>query len=178
MADDALLTEMRALRDRVIGVTDTALASRDGLIIRADTADLDPDNMAALAAASLGLAQRMAAEVGKGVLRQAMTRSSGGYIAVYAVGAKALLVVVGDVGLDTVRLEREAMAAVESIESLLEPSRPEGAARSARRDRRWPPAGRPPGAAVRLGSGGGGLLGQDRRDRRSPHGCPARWRSP
>jgi uncharacterized protein len=51
VADDALLTEMRALRDRVIGVTDTALASRDGLIIRADTADLDPDNMAALAAA-------------------------------------------------------------------------------------------------------------------------------
>ena len=133
MADDALLTEMRALRDRVIGITDTALASRDGLIIRADTADLDPDNMAALAAASLGLAQRMAAEVGKGVLRQAMTRSSGGYIAVFAVGAKALLVVVGDVGLDVVRLDREAMAAVESIESLLEPSRPEGPARSARR---------------------------------------------
>ena len=125
MADDALLTEMRALRDRVIGITDTALASRDGLIIRADTADLDPDNMAALAAASLGLAQRMAAEVGKGVLRQAMTRSSGGYIAVFAVGAKALLVVVGDVGLDTVRLDREATAAVESIQPLL--SRPEGA---------------------------------------------------
>jgi predicted regulator of Ras-like GTPase activity (Roadblock/LC7/MglB family) len=125
VADDALLTEMRALRDRVIGVTDTALASRDGLIIRADTDDLDPDNMAALAAASLGLAQRMAAEVGKGVLRQAVTRSSGGYIAVYAVGPKALLVVVGDVGLDTVRLDREATAAVESIQPLL--SRPEGA---------------------------------------------------
>jgi predicted regulator of Ras-like GTPase activity (Roadblock/LC7/MglB family) len=124
VADDALLTEMRALRDRVIGVTDTALASRDGLIIRADTDDLDPDNMAALAAASLGLAQRMAAEVGKGVLRQAVTRSSGGYIAVYAVGAKALLVVVGDVGLDTVRLDREAMAAAETIEPLLSPSRP------------------------------------------------------
>ncbi len=119
VADDALLTEMRALRDRVIGVTDTALASRDGLIIRADTADLDPDNMAALAAASLGLAQRIAAEVGKGVLRQAVTRSSGGYIAVYAVGPKALLVVVGDVGLDSVRLDREAMASVETIESLL-----------------------------------------------------------
>jgi uncharacterized protein len=125
VADDALLTEMRALRDRVIGITDTALASRDGLIIRADTADLDPDNMAALAAASLGLAQRMAAEVGKGALRQAVTRSSDGYIAVYAVGNKALLVVVGDVGLDTVRLDREAKAAVESIESLL--SRPQGA---------------------------------------------------
>ena len=154
MADDALLTEMRALRDRVIGVTDTALASRDGLIIRADTADLDPDNMAALAAASLGLAQRMAAEVGKGVLRQAMTRSSGGYIAVYAVGAKALLVVVGDVGLDVVRLDREAMAAVESIESLLEPSRPEGPARSARRAYPALAAAPAPAAWPALGRGG------------------------
>jgi predicted regulator of Ras-like GTPase activity (Roadblock/LC7/MglB family) len=117
--EDALLAEMRALRDRVIGITDTALASRDGLIIRADTVDLDPDNMAALAAASLGLAQRMAAEVGKGTLRQAITRSSGGYIAVYAVGSKALLVVVADVGLDIARLEREAMAAVDRLEAMI-----------------------------------------------------------
>ena len=117
--EDALLAEMRALRDRVIGITDTALASRDGLIIRADTADIDPDTLAALAAASLGLAQRMAVEVGKGILRAAVTRSSGGYVAVYAVGSRALLVVVADVGLDSVRLDREARATVESLEALL-----------------------------------------------------------
>lgn len=117
--EDALLAEMRALRDRVIGITDTALASRDGLIIRADTADIHPDTLAALAAASLGLAQRMAVEVGKGTLRAAVTRSSGGYVAVYAVGSGALLVVVADVGLDSVRLDREARATVESLEALL-----------------------------------------------------------
>jgi predicted regulator of Ras-like GTPase activity (Roadblock/LC7/MglB family) len=88
-----MLAEMRALRDRVIGITDTALSSRDGLIITADTADLEPDTMAALGAASLGLAQRMAAEVGKGLLRQAVTRSSGGYVAIYAVGSGARMVV-------------------------------------------------------------------------------------
>lgn len=119
MAEDALLAEMRALRDRVIGVTDTALASRDGLIIRADTADLDPDNLAALAAASLGLAQRMAAEVGKGTLRQAVTRSTDGSVAVYAIGTKALLVVIADAGADMVRLDREASATAESMEALL-----------------------------------------------------------
>lgn len=119
MAEDGLLAEMRALRDRVIGITDTALASRDGLIIRADTADIDPDNLAALAAASLGLAQRMAAEVGKGTLREAVTRSGGGYVAIYAVGSVALLVVVADVGLDSIRLERETRATVDSIEALL-----------------------------------------------------------
>jgi predicted regulator of Ras-like GTPase activity (Roadblock/LC7/MglB family) len=75
--------------------------------------------MAALAAASLGLAQRMAAEVGKGTLRQAITRSSGGYIAVYAVGSKALLVVVADVGLDMARLDREAMATVDRLQEMI-----------------------------------------------------------
>jgi predicted regulator of Ras-like GTPase activity (Roadblock/LC7/MglB family) len=113
-----LLAEMRALRDRVIGITDTALSSRDGLIITADTADLDPDTLAALGAASLGLAQRMAAEVGKGLLRQAVTRSSGGYVAIYAVGSGALLVVVADVGVDPARLDREAMATVSALETL------------------------------------------------------------
>jgi predicted regulator of Ras-like GTPase activity (Roadblock/LC7/MglB family) len=119
MATNALLVEMRALRDRVIGITDTALASRDGLIITADTTDIDPDNVAALAAASLGLAQRMAAETGGGTLRESMIRSSGGCVAVYAVGTAALLIVVGDAGLDSVRLDREARAAVEVINGLL-----------------------------------------------------------
>jgi uncharacterized protein len=119
VTEDALLALLRALRDRVVGITDTALASRDGLIITSDTADIDPDNLAALAAASLGLAQRMSAEAGKGTLREATTRSSGGVVAVYAVGTSALLVVVGDEGLDIVRLHRESRPTVEAIEVLL-----------------------------------------------------------
>ncbi len=119
MPEDALLAEMRALRDRVVGITDTALASRDGLIIRADTADIDPDYLAAMAAASLGLARRMAAEVGKGTLHEAVSRSSGGYVATYAVGATALLVLVGDAGLDSARLRRESQATIKSLELLL-----------------------------------------------------------
>jgi len=119
VTEDALLALLRALRDRVVGITDTALASRDGLIITSDTADIDPDNLAALAAASLGLAQRMSAEAGKGTLREATTRSSGGIVAVYAVGTSALLVVVGDEGLDVVRLHRESRPTVEAIEVLL-----------------------------------------------------------
>jgi uncharacterized protein len=117
--EDALLALLRALRDRVAGITDTALASRDGLIITSDTADIDPDNLAALAAASLGIAQRLSAEAGQGTLREATTRSSGGIVAVYAVGTSALLAVVGDVGLDIGRLHRESRPTVEAIEVLL-----------------------------------------------------------
>jgi uncharacterized protein len=119
MAEDALLAEMRALRDRVVGIADTALASRDGLIIRADTGDIDPQYLAAMAAAALGLGHRMAAEVGKGSLHEVVTRSSGGYVATYAVGPTALLVLVGDAGLDSVRLHRESQVTIKKLELLL-----------------------------------------------------------
>jgi hypothetical protein len=149
MPTNAVLEEMRALRDRVIGVTDTALASRDGLIMQADTTDIDLDNVAALAAASLGVAQRMAAEVGKGTLRESMIRSSGGYVAVYAVGAAALLIVVGDPGLDRGRLDREAKAAVETIGALLPGARAGHGPRAAASLSPWPQPGQP--AAWRAG---------------------------
>jgi uncharacterized protein len=119
MTDDKLLAEMQALRDRITGITGTAVASRDGLIIREDTGGVNPENLAALTATSLAVAQRLAIEAGQGTLRESVTKSSGGYVAVYAVGAAAVLVLLGDEGLDIARLHRESRAAVDSIEALL-----------------------------------------------------------
>ncbi len=119
MAEDKLLAEMQALRDRVTGITGTAVASRDGLIIREDTGGADPDNLAALAATALALAQRLATEADHGTLREAAIRSSGGHVAIYAIGATAVLVLLGDEGLDTARLHRESRATVDSIAKLL-----------------------------------------------------------
>ena len=119
MTEDALLALLGALRDRVVGITDTALASRDGLIITSDTADIDPDNLAALAAAAArgGFPQRPLAGLGAHPLREPERR--GGCVAVYAVGTSALLVVVGDEGLDLGRLHRESRPTVEAIEVVL-----------------------------------------------------------
>lgn len=119
MAEDALLAEMRALQDRVTGITGTAVASRDGLIVREDTAGVDPDNLAALSATWLALAQRMSREAGQGTLREAMTRSAGGYVVIYAIGAKAVLVLIGDEGLDITRLHRESLVTLEAIGALI-----------------------------------------------------------
>lgn len=119
MAEDGLLDQMQALRDRVTGITGAAVASRDGLIIKADVDEVSPDNLAALAAAWLGVAQRMASEAGQGVLREAVTRSSGGYVAIYAVGTTAVLLLTGDEGLDVGRLHRESRTTVDNIEVLL-----------------------------------------------------------
>jgi uncharacterized protein len=119
VAEDAVLAEMRALREKVAGVTGTAVASRDGLIVREDTAGVNPDNLAALAAAWLSLTQRMSSEVGQGTLREAMTRSSGGWVAIYALGARAVLVLIGDEGLDITRLRGESRASLDAITALL-----------------------------------------------------------
>ena len=119
MAEDELLNEMLELRDRVTGITGAAVASRDGLIIKADVDEVSPDNLAALAAAWLGVAQRMASEAGQGMLREAVTRSSGGYVAIYAVGRTAVLLLTGDEGLDVGRLHRESRSSVENIEAVL-----------------------------------------------------------
>jgi uncharacterized protein len=119
MAEDALLAEMQALREKVAGITGTAVASLDGLIVREDTGGVNPDNLAALSATWLSIAQRMSNEVGQGVLREAMTRSSRGSVAIYAIGGRAVLVVIGDEGLDTDRLRRECQPALDAIRVLI-----------------------------------------------------------
>jgi predicted regulator of Ras-like GTPase activity (Roadblock/LC7/MglB family) len=128
MAEDKLLAEIQALRDKVTGITGTAVASRDGLIIRDDTGGVDPENLAALTATALALAQRLVSEAGQGTLREAVTRSSGGHVAIYAVGANAVLVLLGDEGLDITRLHYESRATIDTIEALLALSSSESAA--------------------------------------------------
>jgi uncharacterized protein len=124
VTEDPLLALLRALAGRVAGITDTALAGRDGLIIASHTTGADPDNLAALAAASLGIAQRMSAEVGRGALQEVTTRGSGGCVVVYAVGTSTLLAVAGDQGLDVARLHRESRPTVEAIEVVLKRGQP------------------------------------------------------
>jgi predicted regulator of Ras-like GTPase activity (Roadblock/LC7/MglB family) len=61
----------------------------------------------------------LAREAGQGTLREAITRSSGGYVAIYAIGTTAVLVLLGDEGLDITRLHRESRSVVDTIEKLL-----------------------------------------------------------
>jgi predicted regulator of Ras-like GTPase activity (Roadblock/LC7/MglB family) len=120
MSQDALVGEIRSLRERVPGITDAAVAAVDGLLVAADTAaELDPESLAALAAAGLGLARRTAAVSGRGELRHTVTHCGGGFAVIYAVGDTALLAVLGDEGLDLGRLHRETGALIERLDDLL-----------------------------------------------------------
>lgn len=120
MNRDVLAAELNGLRERVAGVTDTLLAANDGLLIMADTSEtIDAERISALAAADLGIARRTSEMAGHGAFRQTVVYSSGGCLAVYAVGTLALMVVFGDEGLDVTRLHQESQPAIERINSIL-----------------------------------------------------------
>jgi uncharacterized protein len=92
----------------------------DGIPIIADAADdIDPAKISALAAADLGIARQAAEITGKGTLNQTVVFGSEGYLAVYAIGRLALMVVLGDKGLNVGRLLFESRPVIERIGSIL-----------------------------------------------------------
>ncbi|MGJ6963328.1 roadblock/LC7 domain-containing protein [Streptosporangium sp. G11] len=119
MSKQAVLAELKILRDQVVGVMETAVASVDGLLVAADSEGARPEVLAALAAATLGLGKRTGYEVGMGELREVVTRCRSGYIVVYAVRQEALLVVLADEGLDVSRLHVESRPTVERLGVIL-----------------------------------------------------------
>lgn len=114
-----VLAELHALRDKVTGLTDSAVASVDGILIASDTDEVRPDVLAALAAAALGLGKSTGKEVGMGELREVVTRCQSGHIVVYAIADSALLVILGDEGLDIARLHLESRPAVVRLRETL-----------------------------------------------------------
>lgn len=122
--DDELVAEIRRLRDRVVGVTDVAVATSDGMLITADADEtVHPDTLAALSAATLGLARRAGEVLGKGGLQQTVAQFTHGYVVVRAVGDLALLAVLGDAGMDVRHLHLESQAVTDRIDRLLTGSR-------------------------------------------------------
>ncbi|MEW1909900.1 roadblock/LC7 domain-containing protein [Kitasatospora sp. NPDC085895] len=115
-----LIAEMRALRDRVAGVTDLAVAAVDGLLVAADTEEgIDGESLAALAAAALGLARRAGQSTGKGLLHRTVAQFSHGYVVVQPIGRMGLMTVLGDSGMDIARLHTESQAAADRMDRLL-----------------------------------------------------------
>ncbi len=115
----SLVAELKSLRERVMGVSESVIATTDGLLVAADAATVHPESAAALTAAMLGLGKRTAAELGIGGLRDVVTRCGGGYVVVLAIGEQALLMVLGDEGLDIAALHRESPAAINRLAELL-----------------------------------------------------------
>ncbi|GAA2640310.1 roadblock/LC7 domain-containing protein [Paractinoplanes durhamensis] len=105
--DPAVLQELDRLRSRVPELKGCVLASTDGLVVAHDAHGLEPDSLAALAAAHLALARRFAHAVNHGALRESVVECDRGYITTYTAGQNTLLTLVtsGDANLAMVHLE-------------------------------------------------------------------------
>jgi predicted regulator of Ras-like GTPase activity (Roadblock/LC7/MglB family) len=105
--DPAVLQELDRLRGRVPELAGSVLATTDGLVVAHDAHGIEPDGLAALAAAHLALARRFAHAVNHGELRESVVECDRGYITTYTAGPNALLTVVtsGEANLAMVHLE-------------------------------------------------------------------------
>lgn len=105
--DQAVLAELDNLRGRLPELSGSVLATTDGMVVAHDAHGIEPDSIAALAAAHLALARRFAHAVNHGELRESVVECDGGYITSYTAGPHALLALVtsGDANLAMVHLE-------------------------------------------------------------------------
>lgn len=105
--EELVRTELRSLRDSVSGVHGSLVATSDGLLVTHDIPDLEPTRIAAIVAATIGLASQATQATGRGGFREAVARGGTGYLVVYAAGRNAVVAVLGDNELNVAMLHYE-----------------------------------------------------------------------
>ncbi|GAA4789696.1 roadblock/LC7 domain-containing protein [Streptomyces ziwulingensis] len=102
-----VLAELHRLRHRVPRLTGSLAATVDGLVLAEDAPGTEPEGLAALTAAALGVARRTADATGRGDFRELLLRGTEGYVATYAAGPAAVLTLLADGRVNVGRLHLE-----------------------------------------------------------------------
>jgi uncharacterized protein len=128
--DSAVLDELGNLRNRLPELSGSVLATADGMVVAHDAHGIEPDSLAALAAAHLALARRFSHAVNHGELRESVVECDGGYITSYTAGPNALLTLVTTGSANLAMVHLEARRCVRRLVSMLSlestaPARPE-----------------------------------------------------
>jgi uncharacterized protein len=105
--EELVLRELVSLRDSVVGVHGSMVATSDGLLVAHDLPDMEPTRIAAIVATTFGLASQATQATGRGPFREAVAKGSSGYLAVYAAGRGAVVAVIGDSDLNIGMLHYE-----------------------------------------------------------------------
>lgn len=162
-AKPEIFDELRRLRARVPHLTGSLVASVDGLVLAQDTQDprtsqasqasqaardIEPEGVAALTAAALSVALRLAEATGQGAFRELVLRGEDGYVATYAAGPTAVLTVLAAPRANVGRLHLEARRSGASIACLTDSAASgartaEGTARAAPPNASVPRVGEP-----------------------------------
>ncbi|MFV2121673.1 roadblock/LC7 domain-containing protein [Streptomyces sp. Act-28] len=119
-AEPYVLGELRRLRARVPQLTGALAASVDGLVLAQDTGDVEPEGVAALTAAALGVAVRLAHATGHGGFRELLVRGDHGYVATYAAGGTAVLTLLAEPRVNVGRLHLEGRRSGARIAELVD----------------------------------------------------------
>ena len=113
--EERVRAELQQIRAQVAGVRGSLVATSDGLVVAHDIPDVEPTQIAALAAATLAVARRATLATECGTFREAVARGSDGYLAVYAAGDSAIVAVVGTSSLNVGMLQYRAREIIERI---------------------------------------------------------------
>ncbi|MPY62487.1 roadblock/LC7 domain-containing protein [Streptomyces spongiae] len=119
-AEAEVLDELHRLRARVPQLTGALAASVDGLVLAQDTPGVEPEGVAALTAAVLGVAVRMTDATGQGDFRELLVRGTQGYVATYAAGSSAVLTLLAQDRVNVGRLHLEGRRAGTRIGELVD----------------------------------------------------------
>jgi predicted regulator of Ras-like GTPase activity (Roadblock/LC7/MglB family) len=117
--DPAVLEELDRLRGRLPELAGSVLATTDGLVVAHDAHGIEPDSLAALAAAHLALARRFAHAVNHGELRESVVECDRGYITSYTAGPNALLTLVTSGAANLAMVHLEARRCVRRLVKIL-----------------------------------------------------------
>ncbi|HLV45218.1 MAG TPA: roadblock/LC7 domain-containing protein [Aggregatilineales bacterium] len=91
---EQMIERLRDLQVSSPSVEAAAIISVDGLSIASSMpADVEEDRVAAMSAAMLSLGERIAGELGRGVLEQVFIKGENGYVVLMALGEEAVLTV-------------------------------------------------------------------------------------
>ncbi|MFH8570630.1 roadblock/LC7 domain-containing protein [Streptomyces sp. NPDC017993] len=112
--------ELLALRDQIRHLQGGMVASADGMVIAHDLRDVEPDGLAALTAAAIGVAKRLTEATGQGPFEESLTRGTNGYIAAYSAGRSAVLTAVAGPDTNVGRLHLQARRAAARIGTLVD----------------------------------------------------------
>ncbi|MGW5213766.1 roadblock/LC7 domain-containing protein [Streptomyces sp. NPDC004051] len=148
-----VLDELRRLRTRVPRLAGSLAATVDGLVLAHDVPDAEPEGLAALTAAALGVAYRVTDATARGEFRELLVRGTRGYVATYAAGNTTVLTLLADDRVNVGRLHLEGRRSGARIADLVASGAGPGAGRHA--DRAVPEQGPPvpaPDADRRIGT--------------------------
>ena len=89
---ELMVDRLRDLQSTTPEIEASAVVSVDGLIMASSLpAGIEEDRVSAMSAAMLSLGERIASELGRGMLDQVYVKGSGGYVILMSVGEEAVL---------------------------------------------------------------------------------------